>query len=153
MTYGANAVMQFAIPGIYPPDGSGPSDDWETDLKLPGSGQMQWIQKAVTDRGHTTRVPAQNIIVGEAGANDKRVTAIRDKAGSWIMVYTPTATVFEVDTSVLRSCEVEASWYNPLSGRYSKLAYTQCDASSKAKAFTPPQESGHTDWVLVLEAE
>ncbi|KAH8658160.1 hypothetical protein BX600DRAFT_482605 [Xylariales sp. PMI_506] len=157
LTYGANAVMQFAIPGLYAPDGSGPSADWLTDLAAPGSGQMQWIQKAIQDRGNATyftRVPAQDIIVGAAGANDKRVTATRDSSGGWIMVYTPTGEAFQIDTAALSSSSgtVLASWYDPLSGAYSAFDYSPADSTGTVQSFTPPVASDHVDWVLVLEA-
>ena len=63
-------IMQMAIPGIYTSDGTGPGQNWEEELKLAGSGQMQFIQKAILDRGNSTyfqRIPAQNIIVESAG--------------------------------------------------------------------------------------
>ncbi|KAE8375427.1 hypothetical protein BDV26DRAFT_299682 [Aspergillus bertholletiae] len=154
LTYGANAMQQCAIPGLYASDGSGPSDNWRTDLVLPGSSQMQWIQKAVIDRGNTTyfrRVPAQDIIVGNAGTDDTRVTATRDSGGDWIMVYTPTGKPFQVDTKSLRSCSVHASWYDPLSGTYSRISYMQCGGNATVKRFVPPTTSGHTDWVLALD--
>ncbi|KAF5385712.1 hypothetical protein D9757_005508 [Collybiopsis confluens] len=116
LTYGANAVMQFAIPGVYAPDGTGPGDNWLTDLELPGSGQMQFVQKAVRDRGNASyfqRVPAQDIIVGDAGTDDKRVTATRDAAGGWVMVYTPTGKSFTINTGTLVSCDnAQASWFS-----------------------------------------
>ena len=62
--------MQFYIPGLFSPDGSGPASSWADDIKLPGAGQMQFIQKAILDRGNETyfsRVPAQDVIVGNAG--------------------------------------------------------------------------------------
>ncbi|RAQ81773.1 hypothetical protein COH21_012603, partial [Aspergillus flavus] len=93
LTYGANAIQQCIIPGLFDSDGSGPSENWLEDLVLPGSSQMQWIKKVIMDRGNTTyfsRVPAQDIIVGNVGTDDTRVTATRDSGGDWIMVYTPT---------------------------------------------------------------
>lgn len=62
--------MQMYIPGIYTQDGSGPARAWYVDIGLPGSSQMQYIQKAIFDRGngsYFTRVPAQDIILTPAG--------------------------------------------------------------------------------------
>ncbi|GAB1192904.1 hypothetical protein APSETT444_002103 [Aspergillus pseudonomiae] len=154
LTYGANAMQQCAIPGLFASDGSGTSDNWLMDLDLPGSSQMQWIKKAITDRENTTffrRVPAQDIIVGNAGSDDARITATRDSGGNWIMVYTPTGKPFQIETMSLGSCNVQASWYDPLSGAYSKLDYTQCGENTIIRTFTPPRTSGHADWVLVLD--
>ncbi|KAJ7734109.1 hypothetical protein B0H16DRAFT_1767702 [Mycena metata] len=156
LTYGADAVMQFVIPGLYAPDGSGPGDDWLADLVLPGSGQMQWVGKAIMDREDATyfrRVPAQDIITGDAGADDKRVTAMRDSAGSWIMVYTPTGKPFTIDTATLVSCNgTQANWFNPLDGTYRTFDFV-CAGSNSVIMFTPPVEDGHIDWTLVLEVK
>lgn len=62
--------MQMYIPGIYTQDGSGPARAWYTDIDLPGAGQMQYIQKAILDRGNDsyfTRIPAQEIILSDPG--------------------------------------------------------------------------------------
>ncbi|KAL3457583.1 hypothetical protein BJX64DRAFT_268582 [Aspergillus heterothallicus] len=155
ITYGANAIQQCIIPGLFENDGSGPSNHWLSDLSLPGSGQIQWIQKAVLDRGkatYTTRVPAQDNIVGEAGSDDERITAARDSHGGWIMVYTPTGEDFSIDTQSLKGCSVQASWLDPVSGDYSRFHYSQC-GDEKVRTFSPPKTSGNNDWVLVLEVK
>ncbi|KAL4739908.1 hypothetical protein BDV11DRAFT_204771 [Aspergillus similis] len=154
LTYGANAIQQMAIPGLFASDGSGLSDDWMSDLALPGSGQMQFIQKAVLDRGsskYNDRTPAQYIIVGDAGTHDARITATKDSDGHWIMVYTPTGQPFEINTTDLRSCNVSASWYDPLSGKHSAFPFERRSERKGSKVFTPPPADGHSDWVLVLE--
>jgi hypothetical protein len=93
--------MQFYIPGLYTQDGSGPASAWDIDIHLPGSSQMQLIRRAILDRSnktHFSRVPVQDIVVGDAGTNDKRVTATRDRGGRWIMVYSPTGEPLSVET-------------------------------------------------------
>lgn len=62
--------MQMYIPGVYTQDGSGPARAWNVDIGLPGASQMQYIQKAIFDRGngsYYTRVPAQDIILTPTG--------------------------------------------------------------------------------------
>ena len=154
MTYGANAVQQMAIPGIYSSDGSGPNNNWLTDLVAPGSSQIQWIKKAIMDRGSSTylqRLPAQDVIMSDAGDNDLRITATRDSSGKWIMVYTPTGLPFQVNTSSLSSCQVQASWYDPITGNYTTFDYSQCGSDGTSQTFIPPVVDDHIDWVLVLE--
>ncbi|KAL0264080.1 hypothetical protein SLS55_000024 [Diplodia seriata] len=99
------------VPGLFDTAGSGPAKSWAEDLHLPGAGQMGYIKKAIEDRGDESyfrRVPAQDLIVGDAGTDDKRVTATRDADGSWIMAYTPTGNKFSVDTEPLTTCEISA---------------------------------------------
>ena len=74
ITYGADNVMQMYIPGLFDPAGSGPARAWSEDIGLPGAAQMQYIQKAILDRGNSsyyTRIPAQEIIVGNAGKSTR----------------------------------------------------------------------------------
>ena len=89
--------------------------------------------------------------MGDAGALDTRITATRDQAGSWIMVYTPTGKPFQIDTGSLNGCHVEAQWFDPVKGTYTSLKYAQCSGRGRIRMFTPPTEGGYTDWVLVLE--
>jgi hypothetical protein len=116
---------------------------------------MQWVQKAIRDRGDATyfqRVPAQDIIMGDAGVDDRRVTATRDSAGSWIMVYTPTGEPFAIDTTSLASCDdIQASWFDPLDGTYKTFEFVCHEVNGAVVTFTPPVEDGHVDWTLVLE--
>ncbi|KAH8886106.1 hypothetical protein GQ53DRAFT_828473 [Thozetella sp. PMI_491] len=154
VTYGADMVMQMANPQLFSPDGSGPANSWAVDINLPGASQMQYIQKAVLDRGngsYFSRVPAQDILVGSTGTNDARITATRDSQGTWIMVYTPTGTAFSVDLKVLKVCKVQASWYDPLSGKYTVFNYTKPTNGGTVVKFTPPKDASHPDWLLVLE--
>lgn len=158
VTYGADNVMQMYIPGLYDPAGSGPASAWSADINLQGASQMQHIKKAVLDRGQASyfsRVPSQDIIVGDAGTNDNRVTAARDSGGGWIMVYTPTGQPFSIDTKSLNKCDVESSWFDPVVGTYRTVDYTHCNASSTTvRQFTPPEApQAQVDWVLVLEAK
>lgn len=153
MTYGAENVMQMYIPGLFASAGSGPAVSWADEIHVAGAGQIQYIQKAILDRGKASyfnRIPAQDIIVGGAGTNDNRVTATRDRNGAFIMVYTPTGKGFSIDTKSLKGCDVEASWYDTLAGEYTEIEYAQCDGTGTIRAFTPPK-TGHPDWVLVLQ--
>lgn len=70
VTYGADNVMQMYVPGLFEPAGSGPARSWAEDIHLPGAGQMQYIKQTLEDRGEESyfrRIPAQDLIVGEAG--------------------------------------------------------------------------------------
>ncbi|KAJ4301708.1 hypothetical protein N0V90_003801 [Kalmusia sp. IMI 367209] len=152
LTYGANTIWQMAIPDLYPADTSGPQIPWYEAINLPGSSQMQWIKKAILDRGNDTyfnRIPAQDVIIGNSGISDARIAATRDVRGSWLMVYSPNST-FTVETKSLRGCHIEASWFSPVSGEYTPFEYTQCGAST-VHQFELPMEEGHLDWTLVLE--
>ena len=143
-------VWQMHNPSLFKTKGGGPELAWSDAIKLPGSGQMQYIKKAILDRGKSTffsRVPAPEIVQGDAGINDKKVKALREANGAWIMVYTPTGAPFSVETKSLKGCDITASWFDPLSGVYTKFDYAQC-TDGTVKKFAPPSAQ---DWTLVLE--
>lgn len=141
-------VMQAYVPGVYNSDGTGPAIGWLDAIQAEGAGQMQYIKKAIEDRAgdHFSRVPAQDVLVGDTGTNDFHVVATRDSKGRWLVVYTPTGQPFQVKTSVLKG-KIKASWYDPTSGEYT----TFNAGSGSTRTFTPPGDSDHKDWALVLE--
>lgn len=143
-------VMQAYVPGVYASDGTGPALSWIDAIQATGAGQMQYIKKAIQGRSGNlfSRIPAQDVLVGDTGMNDQHVVATRDSKGGWIIVYTPTGKPFEVKTSVLKSSKIKASWYDPTSGKYTTFSA----GKGSTQTFTPPSSSDHNDWALVLEA-
>jgi hypothetical protein len=93
------------------------------------------------------------VLTASKGDNDERVTALRDSNGSWIMVYTPTGQPFTIDMSGLNGHNIKASWFNPCNGKYTTFSMDGVKGSGKMKTFSPPKESSHTDWTLVLESK
>lgn len=67
LTYGAESVMSSYSTGTTT---SGPEIPWYEEIHLPGATQMQYVPKAIFDRGkasYFSRIPSQDIIVGDAG--------------------------------------------------------------------------------------
>lgn len=78
---------------------------------------------------------------------------MKDRAGAWIMVFSPTAKSFSIETGSLVGCDVTASWFDPVLGAYSVFDYSQCDgAATSTREFAPPEAVDHTDWMLLLES-
>ncbi|KAL1597859.1 hypothetical protein SLS60_008346 [Paraconiothyrium brasiliense] len=156
LTYGANTIWQMALPNLYPADESGPQIPWDEAIHLPGSSQMQWVKKAILDRGNGTyfnRIPAQDIIVGNAGISDARIAATRDADGSWLMVYSPNAT-FTVETKSLNGCDIKASWFSPLTGEYTRVKnYTQCGGSTVHRFELPLAEVARVQKIINADPE
>ncbi|KAF4930142.1 hypothetical protein CGCVW01_v001088 [Colletotrichum viniferum] len=152
LTYGSNSVWQMTSE-LYPNAGGGPPVYWTEGIAQPGSAEVQWVKKAILDRGEETyfdRIPAQDIIVGNPGISDARIAATRDSKGSWLMVYSPNSTI-TIDTGSLTGCNVTASWLSPVSGEYTKFDYEQCNGTG-VRRFELPVEDGHQDWALVFDA-
>ncbi|KAI9172714.1 hypothetical protein HJFPF1_02226 [Paramyrothecium foliicola] len=153
LTYGANAVWLMTS-DRYPNGGGGPPIPWYEAINLPGAAQVQYVKKAILDRGERSffdRIPAQDIIVGNPGISDARIAAMRDREGSWLMVYSPNSTI-SIDTSSLKGCNVTASWFNPINGNYTPFDYKQCGCG-KVRQFQLPPAEDHKDWTLVLETK
>lgn len=63
--------MQMYISGMCAQDGTGSAQAWYVDIDPPGAGQMQYLQKAIFDRGNSSyfgRVPAHDIIISSPGS-------------------------------------------------------------------------------------
>lgn len=70
ITYGNDNVMQMYIPGLYDPANSGIVKPWSDSINDPGAAMMQFVKKAILDRGKKSffnRVPAQDVILGDPG--------------------------------------------------------------------------------------
>lgn len=151
LTYGADNVMQFYNPELFKPSNSGPAISWVEDIHLPGSSQMQYIKQVIMDRSSPLdRIPDQSIIIGDSGTNAKHLAAIRDRNGEWLMVYTPVGTPFVIGTSSLKDGNIEASWYDPLSGVYQTFEWEKQQGKN---VFTPPSNGTHADWMFILETK
>ncbi|KAF2098154.1 hypothetical protein NA57DRAFT_76948 [Rhizodiscina lignyota] len=154
-TYGNDNVMQAYVPGLYEQDGSGPAESWVDALQAPGAAQMQNIKKVICDRkgDYFSRVPAQEILVGDTGVNDQHVVATRDTGGEYALVYTPTGKPVTVRMNALRlkSKNVKASWFDPIAGTYTAFDFDGASAGA-SHTFTSPNNGSHSDWVLVLES-
>lgn len=69
LTYGANPVWLMTS-DRYPDSGGGPPLRWYEAINLPGAAQVQYVKKAILDRGKNSyfnRIPAQDIIAGNPG--------------------------------------------------------------------------------------
>lgn len=151
VTYGADNVMQWYIPGLYTQDGSGPARSWSEDIQLPGSSQIQNIRKVLTERkAYPNLVPDPTVIIGDAGRDDNRTMALRAEDNSALIIYHPTGAVVEINVSCLGR-PITASWFDPLDGSYTTSVNASATNNATA-SFVPPTNSTHLDWVLVLEA-
>ncbi len=151
-TYGNHSIWQFWQPGREPVNT--PLMTWQEALDRPGGRQMQHARKLMEARSFATLVPDDSLIVPTdpptalPGAGSRRITAARDKDGSFAVIYAPVGRAFEVNTRLLSGERLRAWWFNPRMGKA-----TQIGEFSKAKLprFIPPDEGELLDWILVLD--
>lgn len=70
VTYGNDNVMQMYIPDLFDPANSGIVRPWYESLHDEGARMIKFIKQAILDRGDESfarRVPAQDVIIGDAG--------------------------------------------------------------------------------------
>lgn len=80
VTYGNDNVMQMYDPEFVDTPNSGVTNPWYKAIDDAGAAQVQYITKAFLDRGEKgffNRVPAQDIIVGDAGKTPGNLSLAR----------------------------------------------------------------------------
>jgi hypothetical protein len=170
-SYGNGEVYEFyhANPNGIPPGGAGwhANMDWTEALKLPASGQVQYLRYLIESRPMLERVPDQSLIAapapaavdaaparGRGPAALTRIEATRGSSGDYAFVYLPEGqSKVTVNTGKLAGDTVTAWWYDPRSG-----AATKIDTIKKEETheFTVPPATdklpaAQADWVLVLD--
>ena len=116
-TYGHHSVWQFWTVDRKPING--PLMPWFEAIDQPGARQMQYARWLLESRPFLNRIPDDSLIVpGEPptsvpGAGVNRLSATRDDAGSYAMVYVPAGRAFCVQTGKLSGARLRAWWFNP----------------------------------------
>lgn len=144
VTYGHHAVWGFV--GARNPVINHADRDWVDALFRPAARQMVFLRQLM-ERRPATRIPDPGLILGDAGKAGQHVVAIRDRAGTYALVYIPNADQeVSVQLGKLRSAQVKAAWYDPRTGFVRSLGLLE---GGRPHTFqTPPQGP---DWVLMLE--
>jgi hypothetical protein len=133
--YGANVVYPFA-------------DGWEQALNLPGANQMKHLRALMESRAYLSRVPDQSVVTSSTFSGTDHIQATRDVGGSYAMVYSASGKAFTVNMGKIVGGRVEASWYNPQTGRRTQIGTFD---NSGSRTFTPPTRGYGNDWVLTLD--
>jgi hypothetical protein len=148
-TYGCGEVYEFWSPETRGPlPGWGAGLPWRESLKLPGSGQMQYLRYLIESRPMLDRVPDQSLLAGGDLPVLKRVEATRARDGSYAFIYTADGKPFTLQTNNLSGKKLVAWWYDPRTGKAKRFGSF---ARTKAREFTPPSSGIGNDWVLVLD--
>ncbi len=117
-TYGCEPIRQIYRSGdrCHSWDGRG-IPTWTEGLAAPGSAQLDLLKRQLLERSYFTRVPAQEVLLGDAGREDTgpvvHTAAARCSDGRYILVYLPIRQMLDVDTSVLAADRVRVSVFDP----------------------------------------
>jgi hypothetical protein len=154
-TYGHHSVWQFWTLERSPINF--PMPTWEEAIYTAGAGQMIHLKDLVLSRPYLTRVPAQEILVGEPEIPpiDEREhfhplraahpCAARGSDGAYAMVYIPNAgQTIRLDLSQFTT-KLKGWWFDPRTG----MAYPAGEYPNGRVSVTTPIAG--PDWVLVVD--
>lgn len=129
--------------------------NWREALNLPGASQLGILRKLIESRPFLDLVPDQSLIESGQGTCGSYSCAIRGK--SYAYIYIPTGNNTTIRMGKISGNNVTASWFNPRSGRMTKIGEFE---NSGKHSFEVPGMSKEMDWlrsgrgcdwVLVLE--
>jgi len=146
LTYGHHAVWQMLTLSRNPVGFA--RGNWRDALEFPVAQQMVHLKNLMLSRPFLTRVPAPDMIAGEAGKGEDHIEATRDADGSYAFVYFPRDRGVDLDLTKLTGDELTVSWFDPRTGVVAQQESMQRVARA---SFAPPADSGGPDWVLVLD--
>jgi hypothetical protein len=145
VTYGHHAVWQFYGPRHEVINHA--DRPWAEAIDRPGAAQAGHLRRLIESRPYFTRVPDQGMLLSPAGTGGTHVRATRDSAGSYALVYIPTAgQSVTLDLGALGPGGVRASWFDPRTGAAEPIGDF---AAAPSQVFTSPADG--PDWVLVLD--
>ncbi|PJJ75721.1 collagenase-like protein with putative collagen-binding domain [Thermoflavifilum aggregans] len=146
ITYGCHDIWQFyssAHVGI-----NHPQRYWYEALDLPGSFQAAIVKKLMLSRPLVSRVPAEDVLMGDTLSGADHIVATRDADSNYMMVYTPTGKSFSVNLSVLRARQIRCWWFDPRNGEAKEIG----EQTKPEIYYAQPPSSGYgNDWVLVID--
>ena len=149
-TYGNGEVYEFYHPNAGRGGNAGwhTNMDWKDALKLPGSGQMQFLRYLIESRPMPGRISDQSLLADGDLPVLERVEATRAQDGSYAFIYTADGKPFKVQTGKLSGEKLVAWWYDPRTGDAKPL---ETFAKTGTREFSPPTSGPGNDWVLVLD--
>lgn len=149
-TYGNHSVWQFYDPAHNRPDAPARLDlPWQKAMARPVSGEMHYLKDLMLSRPYFSRIPDDLLIVGDVGSGARHVSATRDRAGSYAMIYFPQRQPVTVNLSKLSGSAAAGWWFDPRTGIIRPI--NRKIPIPSTCVFTPPSDGEPHDWVLVLD--
>jgi Protein of unknown function (DUF4038)/Putative collagen-binding domain of a collagenase len=145
VTYGHNAVWQFAGHRAEPMMFA--DRTWTDAVWRPGGRQMPFLRYLIESRPFFSRIPAQDMIVGQPTEGGRHMQATRDRTGTYALIYVPTSDQkVVVNAGALAPGRLRPWWYDPRTGVGARM--DDIDGASSLEFTSPPDGP---DWVLVLD--
>jgi Protein of unknown function (DUF4038)/Putative collagen-binding domain of a collagenase len=147
VTYGHHSIWQFLSPRTERVNH--PECYWTEAMLRPGAEQAHVLRELMLSRPYFDRVPDQGLLVNPPTDRHAYVTATRDSAGSYALVYVPNAAQsVTVNLSALRGAKARAAWFDPRTGDTQTIG--DVDTRQPLTFVTPTRGP---DWVLTFDAK
>jgi hypothetical protein len=150
-SYGNGEVYEFYHPTFVRFGNAGwhANMEWKNALKLPASGQVQFLRYLIESRPMLGRIPDQSLLAEGNLPMLECIEATRGADGSYAFVYLSSGkTNVTVNTGKLLGEKLVAWWYDPRTGEAKQFDnFSQTDT----REFTAPSNGTNDDWVLVLD--
>jgi hypothetical protein len=124
------------------------SVDWRRAMDLPGAVGMGIMRTLFEQRPWHRLVPDQSLILAGQGEEEAHIAAARASDGAFAIAYLPFGRRAAFDTSPLSGTDVDASWFDPRTGAWSRAGSFPRGTPVELEA---PTSGPDQDWVLVLE--
>ena len=146
VTYGHHSVWQFWSPREIKINHA--DCYWTEAIDRPGAFQVGYLRNLIESRDPLNRIPDQSMILSGQGGGGQYITAFRDSANRYAMIYLPYGKTITVKTNWIKNDNIIAWWFNPKTGKASKIGSLK---KEKEMSFTPASLGFLNDWVLVLD--
>ena len=145
-TYGHHSIWQMYDQRYEPV--VAPDRTWQQALDRPGAFQMLHLRRLIESRPFFTRVPGDHLLVAPPQDAPSHVAASTDTAGTYALIYIPTAAqTITVNLAALSGNRFKTWWYDPRSGVAAPSGEILAAAN---QSFTSP--ATEQDWVLVIDS-
>lgn len=137
---------------------------WQSGMDSAGASQIQYINSFFNSIPWWNLVPDQTHQIVTSGYGTYNATGLNMLTnnyattawvtdGSLAVIYTPAANSLVVNLAKFNQTGVKAQWYDPTNGTYTQISGSPF-ANSGSHTFAIPgsNQSGKSDWVLVLQA-
>lgn len=146
VTYGNHSIWQMYSPVVR--QSYDAERYWYEALDRPGAFQAGYLKKLIESRPYLHRIPDTSIITKGQGTKADYITAFRDSAGRYMMVYIPEGKTITVNTSFIAAKKIKVTWFDPKTGRSQKAKTL---SNKQQMSFTTPAMGKGNDWVLIID--
>ncbi len=123
---------------------------WQRALTAKAANHIHHLKDLMLSQPDFNRVEDNSLVVSDLGSDYRDVIiATRNRKATYAMVYLPQPKPVEIDLNRLSNGRKRVSWFNPVTGRYTRV---KGKFSNGIQIFTPPNQQ-QKDWVLVIDVK